>query len=183
MEEVTEKVRKQAGYIAYENEPQYPKLDGVVSESYFGNNSTNFTAQYEHIRNFYRNYEKSAIRNIELNRQRILEDNEAAPEAYGKMKYFEDKLPEIREKLNIAQGCLDVYEKGALYRLDRGKMIRSIIKTEDDILNARRQLDNDKHKLQIQNCEYNEVTSRIKLLKEKLAHVVEIDIINEKLNN
>ena len=41
----------------------------------------------------------SAIRNIELNRQKILQDNDAVPEAYGKMKYFEEKLPEIREKL------------------------------------------------------------------------------------
>lgn len=182
MEEVSAEKRKNASYIVYEKEPEYPILDGRVSRSYFDKDDTNYAEQYAHIRDFYKGYENSAIRNIELNRQKILQDNDAVPEAYGKMKYFEEKLPEIREKLKIAQGCLDVYEKGALLRLERGRMFHLIDKTSDDKGYEERKLSEEKSKYNRLLKERDEIVNKISLSKTKLERIKEIKELDEKIH-
>lgn len=117
MEPVSDKIRKEADFVVYDNEPSYPDID-EISTNYFGTLRKNFRETFEEVRNYFYRREMGGFTNVEEAKEKQREAAECTRmyEAASNLRYKKETTEdEIRgletQKAGLTKSLAEAEQK------------------------------------------------------------------------
>ena len=180
LESISDKLREQVDYVVYDNEPEYPKVNGEVSENYFGTKRINYGKKYGEIRDYYYRLEMADAREAEKYKRNILAgiDVENSKE---KMDYYNDRIAKSKYQQWQAAECINIYEKGNSLRAKKESLEDSIRYFENEIQRNEEELPKKKAALKEASEKSAEEQAVYDLLELKRKYVNKAVALNKRL--
>ncbi len=132
LEGISDKLREQVDYVVYDNEPKYPKVNGEVSENYFGKQRVDYGEKFADIRDYYYRLEMVDTKEAEKYKRNILAgiDTENSKE---KLDYYNDRIAKSKYQQWQAAECINLYKKGNGLRSQKEGLEDSIQYIQNEI--------------------------------------------------
>ncbi len=150
MEKVSDKIKEQADFIVYDNEPAYPHLD-EVKENYLGTLRRNFREAFEEVRLYF--YRREMGGHADINEAKG-KQSEAA-----NLTYLYDKAGDLRYKKETGEDKVKELEK------EKSALTAELKSVKRDLSNkqeARTHVNKQIQNLKNLQTPYEELTAQIK---------------------
>ena len=180
LEDVPDRTRTEVDYVVYDLEPKLPKVEGEVSENYFGTTRINYGKEYKKVQDYFFRLEMETQGKVDDIRRRmyagIAVDNgqNLLNEYNGLIQYCKEMQKNIQEARNI-------YHSADWQRGTKEHFENLIDNDKRALVNAAQHLDYVEQKLESDKQLKKEITYQKNLLIEKLANYKKIKVINDRL--
>ena len=127
MEFISDKIKEEADYIVYDNEPKYPDVNNEVSKNYFGTERKNYKDDFEEIRKYYYRREMGGFANVEEAKYQQWQAAECARmyDKGGHLRYVKEQAEDNIKKIESENIKINESLKAANSELNSQKDIQT----------------------------------------------------------